>query len=601
MNSLRGQGSYRNTSNPLPPPPEPLPLDRFSLFARTGGTADTSDRPPTAVPYPPPPPPSAQPTSNGYPSVTSYGGTTQAHHLPLAQITQPLAAPRARHAEVPRGDERSRRQEANGTSHAQEERRPHAGSTRAGTSEARYANTDGRSKTATGPLLGPRAAPASSPAPSWAHHPLVEGGRSDEERELPRRPATNGANGVLSRGSNVGPRPSAGTRLVSAEAYVQGYGSGYETGFHLARESVTFTPSSYGSDRSDWAHAFPVQESPDQPIGGLGLMGVPQPSAPGTVSVPDEDATPVSRPRGLIRRNTTQAIDTERSARRFDDQPLLDVPQNGGARRAPVQTLDRVLGVRRTMTEGGVRVDGTEELERRHRTVNGAATPVTRENESPRSESTWGTVQTLSRGSVSGGSLGSLGLLLGLQNGGSRVQGAVVGEPYAGREGRGDSGTSEEGEDGMETPIATGNLPGSESDVSSLGLIREEEGDYTGSRHRHGVEDTTSRRRSTSYTERIPHGLDALHEHQLPRARRSDGQRRHVSRSSIAEALHPDTHSIVNPSDITSTNALSLHFDASFPAHDYQDHGLSLSGPEIIAPTPIVGGPNIIHLWANRV
>ena len=609
IDSIRGdtQPPYRNTSNPLPPPPEPLPLDRFPAFARPGGVADTSDRPLTAVPYPPPPP-RVQPTAtatttNGYPSVASYGGTPHAQYVPPAQITQPLAVPRARHAEVPRGDERSRRpstQEVNGINHPQEERRPHAESSRTGASEARYASADARSKIVTGPLPAPRAVPAPSPAPSWAHHPLVEDRRSDEEREVQgvhRRGRMNGANGVIIGGSNVDPRPSVDTRIMSAEAYIQGYGSGYDSGFQIASEPTTFTPSSYGSDRSDRVLGFPMQESPDQPIGGLGLMGVPQPTAPATVSTPDEDATPVNRARGLSRRNTTQAVDMERSSRRLGDQPLFDMAQNGGARRGPVQTM------RRTVTEGALHhgVNGADGLARRHRTVNGLAVPVAGENESPRSETTWGTVQTLSRDSISGGSMDSLGLLIGLHNGGVRGQGSVAGESYVGREGPGDSVTGEEGEnDETETPTITGSLPGSESDVSSLGLIREDEGDYSGSRNRHVLENSTPHHRSASYSERIPHALEAPQDRQPPRARRSEGtngQRRHASQSSIAEALDPDSRRVVNASDITSTNALSLHFDASFPTHDSFS---APSGPEIFAPTPIVGGPNIIHLWANR-
>lgn len=614
IHSLRGdtQPSYRNTSNPLPPPPEPLPLDRFPPFARPGGAADTSDPLPIAVPYPPPPPRAPPTTSasttDGYPSVASYGGIAHAQYVPPTQIAQPFAAPRARHTEAPRGDERSRRpstQELNGINHHQGERRPHAEPNHA--SEARYAGTDGRSKKpVSGPVLAPRAVPAASPAPSWAHHPLVEERRSDDEREaweIHRRSRTNGANSVITGGSDTNLRPSVGARLASAEAYIQGYGSGFDSGFQIANEPRSFASPSYGSDRSD--RGFPVQESPDQPIGGLGLMGVPQPIAPGTVSTPDADATPMNRPRGLIRRNTTQAVDMERSARRLGDQTLLDPPQVGGSRRAPAQSVDRIRGVRRTVTEGALRygVNGADDLARRHRTMNGVAAPLAGGNESPRSETTWGTVQTLSRDSISGGSMSSLGLLIGLHNGGGvRGQGSVTGESYVGREGLGDIVTSEEeADDETETSVGTGSLPGSESDVSSLGLIREDEGDYSGSRNHHVLEDTTSRHRRMSYSERTPHATEAPHERQPPRARRSEegtnGQRRHASQSSIAEALHPDSDRVVNAADITSTNALSLHFDASFPTHDSFS---APSGPEIFAPTPIVGGPNIIHLWAGR-
>ena len=597
LRDLDPQQPYRNTSNPLPPPPEPLPLDRFPAFARPGGAADTSDPLLSAVPYPPPP--RAQP--NGYPPVTAYSGTAHTQYVPPALISQPVAVPRARHAETPRVDERNRRpattQEVNGVNHPKEERRPHAESSRMGAAEAGFAKTDGRSQIDTGPVQARRVVVPPSPAPSWAHHPLVEG-RSDEEREARSRTRTNGTNGIMNGGSEVDPRTVA-ARLASAEAYVQGYGSGYDSGFQISREPSTFAPSSRGSDRSDRVHGFPVQESPDQPI-GLGLMGVPQPIA-GTVSTPDEDATPMNRARRLTRRNTTQAVDGERSARRLGDQPLLDVPQNGGARRAPVPSIDQVLGVRRTVTEGTVRrvVNGVDDPGHR-RTVSGVAVPLAGENESPRSETTWGTVQTLSRNSMSGGSISSLGLLVGLHNGGVRGQGSV--ESYIGRRDLGDNVTSAGGEDDeMETPTITGGLSGLESDVSSLGLIREDEGEYQGSRNGRAMESMPPVRRATSYSERNPQASETTQSRQLHRARRSDGtndHRRHASPSTIAELLRPvDSGRAVNASNITGTNALSLHFDASFPTHDHQDHP---SGLEIVAPTPIVGGPNIIHLWANR-
>ena len=614
IDSLRGdaQQPYRNASNPLPPPPEPLPLDRFPVFARPGGAADTPDPLLSAPPFPPPPPrtqsTATAPITNGYPPVTAYSGTSRTQFVPSVPIIQPLAAPRARHPEAPRGDERNRRpiaQEVNGIHHLKEERRQHAESSRTGTAEARYASTDGRSHVDTGPQAR-RVVVAPSPAPSWAHHPLVEGGRSDEEREVRARTRTNGTNGVLNGNSEVDPRPTVDARLASAAAYIQGYGSGYDSGFHIASEPSPFAPSSYGSDRSDQVHGFPVEESPDQPIGGLGLMGVPQPIA-GTVSTPDEDATPVNRAIRLTRRNTTQAVDVERSTRRLSGQPRPDMPQNGGGRRAPTQPINQqVHGVRRAVTEGALRhgVNGVDDPARHRRTVSGVAAPLAGEDESPRSETTWGTVQTLSRNSMSGGSMASLGLLVGLHNGGVRGQGSVAGESYGGREDLGDNVTGEGGEDDeTETPIITGSLPGSDSDVSSLGLIMEDEGEHSSTRNGRVLEDTTPRHRSTSYTERNPQALETSEDRQARRARRSEGTNEHrrngSSQSSIPEALRPAVNGrAVNGPNITGTNALSLHFDASFPTHDYQDH--ASSGLEIVAPTPIVGGPNIIHLWANR-
>ncbi|KAG0702640.1 hypothetical protein DFH29DRAFT_763462, partial [Suillus ampliporus] len=58
-------------------------------------------------------------------------------------------------------------------------------------------------------------------------------------------------------------------------------------------------------------------------------------------------------------------------------------------------------------------------------------------------------------------------------------------------------------------------------------------------------------------------------------------------------------------SSYTDTNALSLHFDAALSTHDHATRGghgpfTNTGGPEIVAPTPVVGGPNIVHMWANR-
>ncbi|KAG2364195.1 hypothetical protein BDR07DRAFT_1261257, partial [Suillus spraguei] len=59
-------------------------------------------------------------------------------------------------------------------------------------------------------------------------------------------------------------------------------------------------------------------------------------------------------------------------------------------------------------------------------------------------------------------------------------------------------------------------------------------------------------------------------------------------------------------SSYTNSNALSLHFDASVSMHDHAARPLTgagggnTNGPQIVAPTPVVGGPNIVHMWANR-
>jgi hypothetical protein len=603
---------YRNTSNPLPPPPEPLPLERFPAFARPGA-GDAADPLLAAVPYPAPPPRTKPTTTtNGHRTDTSHAGTAHIQYVPTTHITQPPIAPRPRHAEAPRLDERSRRptaQEDSGVDR-HHERTPHAKSssnTRYPDSAAdtRYTDNEGRSHFIPSAASSQRVVRyAPSPTPSWADNPLVEERRSDEEREI--REVRRGVRMVANGGSDMGSRPGVEGRLVSAAAYVQGYGSGYDSGFRIASEPATFAPSSFGSDRSERARGFPVLESPDRAIGGLGLMGVPQPISVGTVSTPDEDATPMNPARRLSRRNTSQVVETDRSTRRLGDRAPIDIPPNGASRRAPMQTITQVLGIRHAASEGPLHngVNGTDSSASRRR--NGMAEPIDAEDDSPRSETTWGTVHSLSsNNNIGEGSMSSLGMLLGLHTGGARGQGSVAGDSYIGRGDLGDNITSErEEDDGMETPVMPGSLPGTASDASVLGLIREDE-DYS----RNSSATARPRHRTTSYAERIPQPSATAQDSQARRARRNERTNEHhhyASPTTHAEALHADNHRGANASDIT--NALSLHFDATSSAHDYQGHTFSApppypntgSGPEILAPTPIVGGPNVIHLWANR-
>ncbi|KIJ16213.1 hypothetical protein PAXINDRAFT_168744 [Paxillus involutus ATCC 200175] len=616
IDSLRRdtQARHHNPFNPLPPPPEPLPFERYPAFARPGGATDSLLG---AIPYPAPPPRVNTATTNGHPTITTHPSASHTTYVSATQIPQQPVALRPRHAEAPRLDERSRRpsaQEGDGVDRHQE-RRPHAESGRTPfpnpTADTRYSIDEGRSHIVSGAPPSQRVVPSiPSPTPSWAHHPLVEERRSDDEWDARKVHRTVRQSAGVGDGSDAETRPGVEARLVSAAAYIQGYGSGYDSGLRVVSEPATFAPSSFGSDRSERAHAFPVRESPDQAIGGLGLMGVPHPTAPGTVSTPDEDATPMNRARRLSRRNTTQVVDTDRSTRGFGDNSFFGVPPNGVSRRVASQTVGQGFGIRPTPTGGTLHngANSTDNLATHRRVANGIAAPLAGENESPRSETTWGTVQTLSSNGISDGSMMSLRMLLGLHNGGVRGQGSVAGDSYVGREDLDDNITSDDGEgDGTETPIMTGSLPNSATNVSMLGLIREDEGGYL----RSASGTTIPNHRTTSSAERIPPHSGTPQDRQPRRARRSEGtneHHRHVSRSTNAEALHSDGRRAGHTSDIA--NALSLHFDASLSTHDYQGHGHTFSapspyptngtGPEIIAPTPIVGGPNVLHLWANR-
>ncbi|KAF9235479.1 hypothetical protein BU15DRAFT_64834 [Melanogaster broomeanus] len=543
---------YRNTSNPLPPPPEPLPLERFPAFARPGG-GDTADPLLGAVPYPPPPlrtKPAAA-TTNGHRTDTSHTGTSHIQHVLTSHITQPPIAPRPRHAEAPRLDQRSRRpaaQDGDGVDR-HHERRPHPESSNMGLMKGdRISSPVQRRPSAWFVPFPPQLQAGQT-------NPLVEERRSDEERDV--REVSRTVRTTSNGGSDMDSRPGVGARLVSAAAYVHGYGSGYDSGFRIASEPASFAPSPFGSDHTERARGFPVLESPDEAIGGLGLMGVPRQMSVGTVSTPDEDATPMNPARRLARRNTSQVVDTDRSSRRLGDHAPLDMSSSGASRRVPMQTINQVLGVRHATSEGPLRngVNGIDSSATHRRVGDGVAEPLAADDDSPRSETTWGV-------------------------------------SYTGRGDLDDNVTSEEGEDDeRETPIVTGSLPGTSSDASVLGLITEDE-DY--SRHSKDTPALDDRRKIAQRVV-LEGAIEQTNTVVMPH------------KPHIAEVLHSDGRRGVNASDIT--NALSLHFDASSSAHDYQGHTFSApspypntgSGPEILAPTPIVGGPNVIHLWANHI
>ncbi|KAH7890474.1 hypothetical protein F5I97DRAFT_35195 [Phlebopus sp. FC_14] len=635
IESLRDTHSRsRNTSNPLPAPPEPLPFDQFPAFARPGGSADDIFL--GAIPYPGPPP-RAQPgptlpdssatmtngnagAMNGHTTAAPiYAGTSNMQYVPVPPVPQQSAAPRPRHAEAPRQDERSRRrsmQDDTSSSYTYQDRGLRAESVHSkfpdAAAESRHkANEVPRERVHIVPGAPPsqRVVPSLS-SPSWAYRPLVEERRSsDEESEVSYRARANGS--VNSR-SDRDSFPSVEARLASAAAYIQGYGSGYGSGYLIASEPVAYAPSYYGSERSsssERGHGFPGREPPDEAVGGLGLMGVPQQMGIGTVSAPDQDATPMNRSRRLGRRSASQTVDPDRSARVLGDATALDVPPSGANRRAPGRNID--VGFHDTGARGGV--TGADNTVRgRPRIVTGVAAPLAGETESPRSETTWGTVLTVPRSSVSGGSMGDLGLLLGLHNGGVRGQGSVAGDSFVGGGVLNGNTTSEEGDDvGTDdavTPVMPGGLGATTTDGSMLGLIGEDDRDYS-----RGRLETRTLQRAASYTTSISHPSEATQTRHARHARRSERtseHRRHVSQPTSAESFPSSSGRNRTAESVDMTNALSLHFDASLSTHDQPLHTFSGPsstaypnsgyGPEIIAPTPIVGGPNVIHLWANR-
>ncbi|KAG6331737.1 hypothetical protein ID866_7348 [Astraeus odoratus] len=276
---------------------------------------------------------------------------------------------------------------------------------------------------------------------------------------------------------------------------------------------------------------------------------------------------------------------------------------DGADHRFHGQLTDQVLYAGRGGSAAPNGTNGTDLAARRRAGPPPAiAVPVAGEDESPGSEATWGTVPT---GSLTGSSLSDLGVLLGLHNGGVRGQEGVVDSSRVAREGV-DGNIRSEAEEGNEADgrSGTSSLPGAFTPApigtSALGLITEDGGDYL----RNGPSVAVRpQRRSTSYTATTTQAAQAEHDHQLHHARRGERtreRRRHVSQPADT------TEALPNRGAGNITNALSLHFDASPSTHDNYRIPVSSAyvgagrGPEIIAPTPVFGGPNIIHLWANR-
>ncbi|EGN94498.1 hypothetical protein SERLA73DRAFT_188431 [Serpula lacrymans var. lacrymans S7.3] len=146
-------------------------------------------------------------------------------------------------------------------------------------------------------------------------------------------------------------------------------------------------------------------------------------------------------------------------------------------------------------------------------------------------------------------------------------------------------------------------------DGSVLGLILESEGDYTRDNS------MQTRRRSISYTNRLP-VVDDRHDssdsdRNQRRAERESRARQHRRHTSLTQAVNVESESSRPREQDVDTmyqnvNALALSFDASLSLHgttaaprlnSFPDN---VYRPDIVAPTPIVGGPNVLHMWASR-
>ncbi|KAI6008617.1 hypothetical protein EDC04DRAFT_3146358 [Pisolithus marmoratus] len=571
--------SYRSDSNPLPPPPEPLPADRFPPFLRPGAT----DIDPLLDPisYPSYTQKSKQRTNlpNGSSSTPApYVGSSHTH-VQMPQISQPIAI-RPKQGDAIQEDGRNRRLSSREDSYQHHRRYSSSSAHNRGVDSS---TPDSRHKVNEIPRGGILRGPSPSvrvvvPSPYWSHQrPLVE------ERETHRRDRSDGSMGRRPISRNA-PVQDTGTR--AAAAYMHGYGAGYDSGYRIVSEPRT-TSSSYGSNYSRGGRGFPVAESPD--VGGLGLVNVPPQAPSGSVIIPEDyDATPVNRTSRLNRRHTTHVVGVEQPPNGSGGNSLPDRSPNGFSQSVHGQTATRTLDVprRSTASNGTDRVDAA--LTRRQARVAPPITvPLAGDDVSPRSDTTWGTTST--------DTLGLGEALVGLHNGGARGQRSVSDSAAVGRNGvdgyianggldnetDGGSGTSTLPRVFAPTPIGT----------SALGLITEED----------PSEGVRARRYNPSRTSATTQQTQVGHDHQSYHARRDERTRdhhRHVSQPTRTEVL---SHA-QEPG-----NALYLHFDASpfphdntrpIPSEHSDPHGRSF---DIVAPTPIFGGPSVAHLWANRV
>lgn len=357
--------------------------------------------------------------------------------------------------------------------------------------------------------------------------------------------------------------------------------------------------------------------------------------------------------------NVSQAARAENVSRGLSDVPLLSTPppDNGVGRRAVVQSVGQVLGfdVGLSMSSGNVAAGsvrlndnaaGSARLNDgapfrptdvqirmpRPRALIPPLDPIP-DADSPKSASTWGTISTSRAGSMD-----HLGLL-GLHNGGARGQGSVAGESIIGRLEPDEDTTDEDGDDISVTPV----IPMPTAGPDALGLILEDGGDAD-----YAVRDEWRYRAQSSYaasrTSFPPSPTSHLPNHtsrppnRLSHVQSSRTQRTYHRRHTSQPRGHEEGTTTRIPSgssSYTNTNALSLHFDASLSMHDHAarpftgagggststGHGPStntghgsftsgvhgpfsntgnVDGPQIVAPTPVVGGPNIAHMWANR-
>ncbi|KIM81258.1 hypothetical protein PILCRDRAFT_506303 [Piloderma croceum F 1598] len=349
-------------------------------------------------------------------------------------------------------------------------------------------------------------------------------------------------------------------RLVSASAFVSGYGSGYDEGYGYAS---TYRHG-YMPSRSD-GYAVPRSDSSDDGVGGLGLLDIPRnpvvAEALDQADGVDDMTTPRARHAEPHRRRSN-------STSEWRSIDLLTLPPSGRLRETH-RTLDEVLGTDGVQRETRPRDPSVEEARQNVAGRNSM-------NSMNSSVSSWGTVQTSVRGSMS-----DLGLI-GLHRGGVTGQGSVA-------------------EGAHSTPMFTRDLEGEDEAGGTprmsmfarrvpLGLpvdTRAARLQVDNERSRHS--------RSLSHPE-ISLPLDESNDsHHNNQAIRPPHSRQHSLTQSVS--LDSGTHPPSIYGSQPTANALDLTFDGAVPSAVDTTRETTT---QIRAPAPRMGGPNVLDLWRSQ-
>lgn len=629
---------YKSVHNPLPPPPQPLPLDRFPGLGRYPISEERSTTPATGT------------ATNGNTSRPTTGtgrhadtsrslgangsAHTHAMMIPSSSVTaaEQVQLSMSTDSKKSMGDHRSRTGEEDGrmavngegsnrhrqypdTSNAaeldprksvQSSQRQHHPQNHYSYVQSEFLGSNGLPHTAppthhqttqqtsnSRARIVPGASPTHwvippplplPPLPRYLYgdvHPHAETDWETEERPRDRHnrrhrthdrrrskdePSSSGlARGMPMSSASDGEVDDVETRLVSASAFVAGYGSGYDEG--LGYSSIYSRGGYVPAVQSD--NSTPRSISSEHGVGGLGLIGIPGDSViTGTViqassNGPADVTTPRARPTQSHPNN--DMITAWRTANQLTTGGLQD-----GSR----QTVEQAeAGPSRVVRSRGTNV---EEVRRENislhalKSVNGSV-------------SSWGTVNTSARGSMS-----DLGLI-GLHRGGVTGQGSVA-------------------EDSQFTPMI-----GTNSDINGDGTPRMGRADFPLG---FVTEPRTTHPQGYSSDSERPRQLRSLSRPELPAAVDEDLDRHNIRQDELSIRPHYSRrHTLAQSISLdsgtyppsayrsqTDVNALALTFDASLSTNNSTQFAADTRGdsPEHIrAPAPRVGGPNVINLWRS--